>query len=78
MMRWDRRRIVGLILAGLCSLLLLVACSPEASRTRGGGPGGDPGNRRAEVQLRPLGPGAIYYNTPVEGEGTKLAGMPIE
>ena len=37
-------------LVGL-SLLLLTACSPEASRTRGGGPGADVGNRGASVQL---------------------------
>lgn len=40
-----------------------VACaSPEARRTRGGGPGADPGNRRAAVQLHA---GADpYYGTP--------------
>jgi hypothetical protein len=41
----------------------LAACtSPEATRTRAGGPGGDTGNRRAEVQMhegsRP------YWSTP--------------
>jgi len=35
----------------LASCLLLAACSPEASRTRDGGPGGDTGNRTANVQL---------------------------
>ena len=37
---------------------LLIACtaiagcaSPEARRTRGGGPGGDPGNRRETVKV---------------------------
>ncbi|GEM_PF-638823 len=57
---------------------LLLACSPEASRTRGGGSGGDIGNRAQEVQLRPGGPRIIYYNTPKEGEASQLAGMTVE
>lgn len=44
-------------------LAAALACtSPEATRQRGGGPGADPGNRRAVVQMhegsRP------YYDTP--------------
>lgn len=35
----------GLALALLLAALALVACSPEAVRTRGGGPGADLGNR---------------------------------
>ncbi len=65
--------VVLLILA-----LALGACSPEASRTRGGGPGGDIGNRGAAVELRPTGPRVIYYNTPRPGTASGLAGMPIE
>lgn len=42
--------------------LLLAACSPEATRTQGGGPGGDTGNRPAVVRMhegsRP------YHQTP--------------
>ena len=36
----------------LAALALLAACdSPEASRTMGGGPGADTGNRPAEVRM---------------------------
>lgn len=31
--------------------LVLAACSPEAERTRGGGPGGDTGNRADVVRM---------------------------
>jgi hypothetical protein len=34
-----------------CIALGLAACSPEASRTQGGGPGGDTGNRPAVVRM---------------------------
>jgi hypothetical protein len=38
--------------AGLLAVLLLAACnSPEATRTRGGGPGGDTGNRPQVVRM---------------------------
>lgn len=44
------------------TLPLLAACSPEAERTQGGGPGGDTGNRPAIVRMhegsRP------YHETP--------------
>lgn len=37
--------------------LVLVACSPEASRTRDGGPGADPGNTpRLAVERSPANP----------------------
>lgn len=65
--------ITVLLIAGV-----LAGCSPEASRTRGGGPGGDIGNRATEVQLHPGGPKIIYFNTPKEGEASELAGMPVE
>jgi len=54
------------ILAIFCLLSLascLAACSPEASRTRDGGPGGDTGNRGANVQLHSGGSEA-YFGTP--------------
>lgn len=48
--------------ASLLALLLVGCGSPEAERTRGGGPGGDIGNRPAVVRLhegsRP------YHETP--------------
>ncbi|OLB49219.1 MAG: hypothetical protein AUI08_08565 [Gemmatimonadetes bacterium 13_2_20CM_2_65_7] len=52
----------------------LVACatSPEAGRTRGGGPGADPGNHGAVVQLHA---GAkIYYKTPCKTPRVKCSG----
>ena len=62
----DRRRLlllVGTLLIGLAP----IACSPEASRTRGGGPGADVGNRGKEVRIhegsRP------FYQTPLKGAG---------
>ena len=33
------------------ALLALVACSPEATRTRGGGPGADVGNHGTPIRL---------------------------
>jgi len=39
-------------LAALLVCLAAAACdSPEATRTRGGGPGADPGNRPARVRM---------------------------
>jgi hypothetical protein len=76
--RWVRGKKLARLVAALCLVLLLGACSPEASRTRGGGPGGDIGNRAGEVELRPLGPKVIYFNTPKEGEASQVAGMPVE
>lgn len=42
--------------------LVLAACSPEATRTQGGGPGGDTGNR-SEV-LRMHEGSRPYHDTP--------------
>jgi hypothetical protein len=52
-------------LALLCGVLLgIVGCtSPEATRTRGGGPGADVGNRTEEVRVH-LGSDP-YWDTPV-------------
>ena len=74
--RLGRSLARGLVLLLVC--LALSGCSPEASRTRGGGSGGDVGNRATEVQLRPNGPASIYYLTPREGPASELAGMPVE
>jgi hypothetical protein len=47
------------LLAGLA----LAACeSPEAERSRGGGPGADTGNRDARVEMH--GGSVIYFNVP--------------
>ena len=63
-MSTDTARLVLLALA----MMGAVACSsPEATRSRGGGPGGDVGNHGAVVQMhegaRP------FYGTPLKGAG---------
>ncbi|MGH7531434.1 MAG: hypothetical protein ACREMN_13710 [Gemmatimonadales bacterium] len=51
----------------------LAACaSPEAARPRGGGPGADPGNHGAVVQIH--AGNEIYYKTPCKTEKVKCAG----
>jgi hypothetical protein len=48
--------------------LLLGCTSPEAARTRGGGPGADVGNRpQGDVNLH--AGSKIYYRTPIEEFG---------
>lgn len=74
--RWLRQALAWFALVTLA--LLVTACGPEATRTRGGGPGADIGNKGHEVQLHPRGPGAIYYLAPREGAASQLAGMPVE
>ena len=61
------------LLVSVCALALLLACaSPEASRTRGGGPGADPGNHGAVVQLHA---GAkVYHKTPCRTVKVKCSG----
>ncbi len=57
-----------------CVLTAVVsACaSPEAARTRGGGPGADPGNHGVVVQLHA---GAkIYHKTPCRTVKVKCSG----
>ncbi|MDI3339963.1 MAG: hypothetical protein QJR03_05460 [Sphaerobacter sp.] len=60
----------------LTSLVLLAGCGPEASRTRGGGPGADIGNRSGTVQLHgdSQGERSIYVNTPRKLPGSIAAG----
>jgi hypothetical protein len=52
-----RTALIALLASGL-----LAACSPEAGRTRGGGPGADVGNRAPSVELH--GQQDMYYETP--------------
>jgi hypothetical protein len=55
------------VLAALAVLAALGGCtSPEATRVRAGGPGGDVGNR-GDVELH--GGSQPYYGTPSRGEG---------
>lgn len=63
-----------LIFASLCAALLLGCESPEAERTRGGGPGADAGNRGAVVLMHE---GAQpFHETPhlIPMEGAPVAG----
>ena len=46
-----------------CAVFVAACESPEATRTRGGGPGADPGNRPAQVKMHE---GSYqYWETPV-------------
>ena len=65
MKRFASIALAGAVLAG-CS-------SPEAARRRGGGPGGDPGNRSADVKMHEGS--RQYYQTPVRisSEAPQLA-----
>jgi hypothetical protein len=59
----DTQRVlaIALLVAGLA----LTACSPEAARTRSGGPGADIGNRGPVVNMH--GAQSPYYQTPRVG-----------
>ena len=59
----SRRILAVLVLVGG---LLTAACSPEATRVRGGGPGGDIGNRSVPAQIH--GRTNPYYETPRYGQ----------
>ena len=48
------------------------AASPEAARTRGGGPGADPGNHGAIVQMH--AGNKPYYKTPCRTPKVKCSG----
>lgn len=55
------------VMAAVALLAALGGCtSPEATRMRAGGPGGDVGNR-GDVELH--GGSQPYYGTPTRGEG---------
>ena len=57
----DPRRVMRLVL--VAAVLLATACaSPEAARTRNGGPGGDIGNHDPVPQIH--GRTDPYYETP--------------
>ena len=60
---WRQRRALTVLLVGVA----LCACtSPEATRMRSGGSGGDVGNRDRIVEMH--AGSEIYYKTPVHGE----------
>ena len=52
--------------------LAACAASPEASRSRGGGPGADPGNHGTVVQIH--AGNKIYYKTPCRTPKVKCSG----
>lgn len=62
------------LLVSVCALaaFLLACASPEATRTRGGGPGADSGNHGAVVQLH-AGTN-IYHKTPCRTVKVKCSG----
>jgi len=62
----HRRPFLAIVL--LACVLVLGACSPEATRTRGGGPGADIGNRQTPAQIH--GQTNPYYETPRYGQAT--------
>jgi hypothetical protein len=64
-----KRTAATLVLA--CSVLAVGCESPEAARTRGGGPGGDPGNRPAQVRMHEGS--RQYYETPMKIPGEPMA-----
>jgi len=54
--------------AVLLGTVALTACSPEATRSRSGGPGADFGNRTSDVEIH--GQTNPYYRTPGKNPGT--------
>jgi hypothetical protein len=69
-----KRTAATLVLA--CSVLAVGCESPEAARTRGGGPGGDPGNRPAQVKMHEGS--RQYYETPVKIPGEPMSLDPAQ
>jgi hypothetical protein len=65
-----RKHALAVVLALAAAILL--ACSPEASRTRSGGPGADVGNRGDTVIVRERVPDQIFYRTPRVGQGVQV------
>ena len=57
-----------LVVAGIAAC----ATSPEAARARGGGPGADPGNHAAVVQVH--AGNKVYYKTPCKTPKVKCSG----
>ena len=60
-----------LLLGLVATALAAAACSPEASRTRGGGPGADVGNRWQPSDVDIHGRLNPYYRTPQLGAATR-------
>ena len=60
------------VLLGL-GLLAAACASPEATRTRGGGPGADVGNHATSINLHGSGPGGMFYETPTRGQAVRVS-----
>lgn len=67
MARGKRTLLLGLLAAALA----VGACSPEAGRTRGGGPGADVGNRWYPSDVDLHGRTNPYFRTPSLGAPTR-------
>jgi hypothetical protein len=67
MARGKRVLLLGLLAAALA----VGACSPEANRTRGGGPGADVGNRWLPSDVDLHGRSNPFYRTPQLGAPTR-------
>lgn len=63
-------RVVGTV--AVTALLLTGCVSPEAVRRRGGGPGADPGNHSAVVEMH--AGSKMYYRTPCRTVNVKCSG----
>jgi len=63
--------------AGLAAAMVLAACTPpEAARVQGGGPGADPGNRDAVVEMH--GGSNMYWKTPCKATEAQCPGpLPV-
>ncbi len=58
----KKRHTTSILLAGALAVLACAACGPEDGRARGGGSGGDAGNKPTVVQ-----PKSKVFNTEAEG-----------
>ena len=65
----NARCLVPLIAAGVVAGC---ATSPEAARVRGGGPGADPGNHGAVLEVH--AGNEVYYKTPCKTPKVKCSG----
>ena len=66
MRRAVRRRLTLAVAGAMLLVGVGLGCSPEASRTQGGGPGADIGNHSAVPPLH--GEGIMFDKTPREGQ----------
>jgi hypothetical protein len=72
----STRRALAILLLPLLVLVGAAGCTPESTRERGGGPGGDVGNWGQPVTMHgeALPVEHIYWDTPLMGRGIDTAG----